>query len=216
MFKILLSLFLSLLMVNPSWAYLTAGKIAVTATSSSSGVSSTSQDSDITDILGTSVTSGVVTYVPELCLNNVCESAWPSGGSQTTGSNLLFGNGSGGYTNVSGTSTNGTTITLANNIAANTINSTGINWTSIYNYGTSASAFTQSANLKIAFGTGLAYNGTVSNLPFTSSGSYVVTFAPVDISGYVTEFPSITQTSGSAFTIVGQTNITYNWMAIGY
>ena len=106
--------------------------------------------------------------------------------------------------------------TNPNTFGTNTINSSGINWQSVYYYGTSASAFTQSANLKIAFGTGLAYNGTVSNLPFTSSGSYVVTFAPVDISGYVTEFPSITQTSGSAFTIVGQTNITYNWMAIGY
>jgi hypothetical protein len=44
---------------SSSWAYLTAGKIAVTATSSSSGVPSTSQDSDITDTKGSSVAVGV-------------------------------------------------------------------------------------------------------------------------------------------------------------
>lgn len=54
-----LLLLLLLLMTSPSWAYLTAGKLAVTATSSSSGVPSTSQDSDIGDVVGTSVSVGV-------------------------------------------------------------------------------------------------------------------------------------------------------------
>lgn len=57
--RILFLLFLSLMINGSSWAFLTAGKIAVTATSSSSGVPSTSQDSDITNTKGTSVNVGV-------------------------------------------------------------------------------------------------------------------------------------------------------------
>lgn len=50
---------LFLLISTPSWAYLTSGKVAVTQTSSSAGVPSTSQDSDISDTVGTSVSVGV-------------------------------------------------------------------------------------------------------------------------------------------------------------
>ena len=57
--RILFLIILSLMLNGYSWAYLTAGKIAVTATSSSSGVPSTSQDSDITDTKGSSVAVGV-------------------------------------------------------------------------------------------------------------------------------------------------------------
>lgn len=57
--RILFLIILSLMISNHSWAYLTAGKVAVTATSSSSGVPSTSQDSDITDTKGSSVAVGV-------------------------------------------------------------------------------------------------------------------------------------------------------------
>ena len=57
--RILFLIILSLMLNGYSWAYLTAGKIAVTATSSSSGVPSTSQDSDITDTKGSSIAVGV-------------------------------------------------------------------------------------------------------------------------------------------------------------
>jgi hypothetical protein len=57
--RVIFLIILSLMLNGYSWAYLTAGKVAVTATSSSSGVSSTSQDSDISDSVGTSVAVGV-------------------------------------------------------------------------------------------------------------------------------------------------------------
>ena len=57
--RVLFLIILSLMLNGYSWAYLTAGKIAVTSTSSSSGVPSTSQDSDITDTKGSSVAVGV-------------------------------------------------------------------------------------------------------------------------------------------------------------
>ena len=57
--RVLFLIILSLMLNGYSWAYLTAGKIAVTSTSSSSGVPSTSQDSDITDTKGSSVSVGV-------------------------------------------------------------------------------------------------------------------------------------------------------------
>ena len=49
MSKILLSLILSLIFTGQSWAYLTSGYVAVTKTSSASGVSSDSQNSSIQD-----------------------------------------------------------------------------------------------------------------------------------------------------------------------
>ena len=49
MSKILLSLILSLIFTGQSWAYLTSGYVAVTKTSSASGVSSNSQNSSIQD-----------------------------------------------------------------------------------------------------------------------------------------------------------------------
>ena len=99
--RILLSIILTLMVSVPAWATLTANIIPVTKTG---GSTPALQNSDVTDVPGISLTSAVVTYVPQLCLNNVCETAWPAGGSQTTGSSLLAGNGSGGYTNVTAVS----------------------------------------------------------------------------------------------------------------
>jgi len=99
--RILLSIILTLMVSVPAWATLTANVIPVAKTS---GSTPALQNSDVTDVPGISLTSAVVTYVPQLCLNNVCETAWPAGGSQTTGSSLLAGNGSGGYTNVTAVS----------------------------------------------------------------------------------------------------------------
>lgn len=101
--KILLSLILSFLFSYNSWAYLTEGYIPVVKTSSSSGVASTNQNSECQDS-GTVVTCSGQLNIPQICLNGVCEVAWPSGGSQTTGSSMLAGNGAGGYTNVTVTS----------------------------------------------------------------------------------------------------------------
>lgn len=56
--KKLLPLIFLILISVPAWAYLTAGKVSVVATSSSSGVPSTSKDSDISDN-GSAVTMAV-------------------------------------------------------------------------------------------------------------------------------------------------------------
>lgn len=112
--KIFIALFLSCILSSPSWAYLTSTKIAVTKTSSSSGVSSTSQDSDVTDIvasgnvgIGSTTPQGNLDVPGTICFSHSCLSAWPAGGSQTSGTNMLFGNGTGGYTNVAGSGTVG-------------------------------------------------------------------------------------------------------------
>lgn len=94
-------------LTSPSWAYLTAGKVAVTATSSSAGVSSTSQDSSISQNLssgnvgiGSTSPGGSLDVPGTICFSHSCLSSWPAGGSQTSGSSILAGNGTGGFTNV--------------------------------------------------------------------------------------------------------------------
>lgn len=98
--KVILLLVLLLSISNACWATLTATKMPVTKTG---GSTPALQDSDVTDVLGVSLTSGVVFNVPQICLSGVCETAWPAGGSQTTGSSLLAGNGLGAFTNVTPT-----------------------------------------------------------------------------------------------------------------
>ena len=207
--KILFGLILSLIIGGQAWATLTANNVPVTKTG---GSAPTLQNSDITDVVGVSVTSGVVTYVPQLCLNNVCETAWPSGGSQTTGSNLLFGNGSGGYTNVTGTSTTGSFVTFP----VNSFNSSGLNWTSNYNYGSSTSAIIKSVNLITAFGqlssVSSSTGTTVTNLNFTSTATYVCSASEGDQAAV-----QITIMSASSVFFKPVTNSsTVNWFCTGY
>ena len=163
MFKILLSLIFSIFFTCPVWAYLTATKIAVTATSSSAGVSSTSEDSDCTDILGVSLTCPVQANFPQICLNGVCETAWPSGGSQTTGSSMLAGNGSGGYTNV----TVNAPLSYSGGTLSNTIGTTKLQT------GTpsAVSAFTISS-----LSSGVRYKLILNLLQNTSNGKPEITF----------------------------------------
>lgn len=92
---------------------------------------------------------------------------------------------------------------------------------SILDYGTSASVSTAKTapNLKVAYGivsVGSASTQAITNLLFTSSSSYVVqlTYAT---STAVNENPTVTYTSGAAFTINNQqaSTRTIGWLAIG-
>lgn len=104
-------------------------------------------------------------------------------------------------------------------------------WASVptvfHNYGTSTSSFTNLTDtsfLKISQGTttsiGSTGTFTITNLPFTSSTSYIMVTTQVD--GGTTGVGVVTQTSGSQATITNTTNPaganashTFNWIAIG-
>jgi len=95
--------------------------------------------------------------------------------------------------------------------------------TLIYDYGTSASAYTQRelGNLKICFGT-ISVNAessqAITNLPFSSASSYVVVFAFEESGGGNSNSFEFKRNSGSQFTIDCSdygANGVYMWVAIG-
>lgn len=101
----------------------------------------------------------------------------------------------------------GSTLTFPSNSFA----STGINWTTVYNYGTSENAFTSSSNLKVAYGTMDNTSVTITNLPFTGSGTYSILMYPN------TATPSdctYTNISGASASI--SCSVVASWIAIGY
>jgi hypothetical protein len=94
---------------------------------------------------------------------------------------------------------------------------------SVLDYGTSGSSSTarQGTAIKVAFGTTSAITAgssfSVSNLTFTSSSSYVVMASVADTNTGNGGNLDITYTSGSAFDITNQENVTHTvrWFAIG-
>ena len=96
---------------------------------------------------------------------------------------------------------------------------------SIYDYGTSASAYASRSlkDMRICYGTTTISNNatvTISNLPFTSSSSYVVVMAAVSFAGFNRDFDQIikvTRNSGSGFSMYngGSDSETWMWFAIG-
>lgn len=89
----------------------------------------------------------------------------------------------------------------------------------IFDYGTSASAFTfRTGNLKVAYGSltiGGSSSSSISNLPFTSSSSYRIYASATD--GPFNEGPSAINSSGSAASVTNNHNDSrvYYWFAIG-
>lgn len=98
----------------------------------------------------------------------------------------------------------------------------------ILDYGTSSSSFTNKTGaLKVVFGntgtlSGCGGSFSITNLPFSSSSSYMITTAEVGGSGGVNTSSIVSQSSGSAASITNgcvpagsQVSASFNWVAIG-
>ena len=88
---------------------------------------------------------------------------------------------------------------------------------SIYDYGTLASAYTSRTlgDLKICYGSlSVTTSQAITNLPFTSSTSYTVTVV-YNYAGETSAAAAAIMNSGAQFTIYAGGTMTVNWIAIG-
>lgn len=92
----------------------------------------------------------------------------------------------------------------------------------IYNYGSSSSAYTlKTGGLLVAYGSvsvGASSSASISNLPFTSSGTYSCSATEAG-SSVANENSGCTVGSGTSLTIYNNWpsgSLTMNWIAIGY
>ena len=93
--------------------------------------------------------------------------------------------------------------------------------TAIYDYNTSASSFTAKfSSMKVAYGTQTISNTSnqaITNLPFSSSSSYVVSLTEGETTTVANELLKYVRNSGGQFTIYNAANSTLDigWIAIG-
>jgi hypothetical protein len=92
----------------------------------------------------------------------------------------------------------------------------------IYDYGTSASASTakHQKNLKIAYGTltiAATTESTISNLPFTSATSYILTASTSEDTNDDRWPPKVTQTNGTTASLwnTNAAQYAHTWIAVG-
>lgn len=114
----------------------------------------------------------------------------------------------------------GTIRALGGSFANNSVNSQGINWATIENYGTNTSSFVNSSNFKASYGVAPVTEGgvgtNITNLQFTSTSTYSCSCS---VNTNTTEACQVVLTSGAQITVTasgGSSAINVNWMCIGY